>query len=929
MSTSRETTTYIYGDKLENNRNSNDGSILLLGLNVNGLRSEKWKAKNDRMKAFFKKYNFDIMGLQETNLNWEKVPTQDQWEERTLGWWKGGHTTIKAHNTEDIVQTTIQPGGCLLTSVNAARRRIVGCGTDYRKLGRWAWTKYQGKGQVTTRVITAYRPGSNAGAHTVYSQQRSYFDARKDSRAPREIMLDELSSEIDKWQQEGENIILMIDANEHIDHENIKQSFAALGLHEAILQRHKQQQGYKPTYQRGSDPIDGIFASANLEIEAAGYLPFGEGASDHRGLWVKIKEDSMFGYSMEKITPPSARRLTLEDPRVVQRWIDIYKEFLTENYLPHRIYKLQKDIEAGKWNNELCKEYEAIRQLRREGIELADFKCRKLRMGEVPWSMTLQETRDTIELWTNVISRKNGTKVSTRYISRLEKITKIPHALQVTLQEAAKRLEESYKRYYNLKTIAWELRESWLMELAAIKAKQYGGDQYKHYSNLIAQERQRIASRRMKGAMGKLHGNGITTAQVTQNDGTIREYTTKEDIEQACLDENKKKFSQTNSTPLMMGSLADELGFDGTSEVCQQILDGVYIPPPDTDEYTKAYIKELKRPNNLQDTPTATVPTHTFRDGWKKINEHISSGITGIHYGHMKACAKDDYLSDFEATICHIPYATGYSPTDWKTSVNSMIPKKGKKPEVENLRTINLMEVEFNFDNKIMGRETAKCAEKNKLLPKEQYGSRKKHQAKHHGLNKRLLYDMVHFQRRPMILCSNDAKSCYDRILHSVASMAMQRLGMPIQPITCMITTIQDMEHYTRTGFGDSDRTMSGDGEVPFQGILQGNGSGPVLWLAVSTPLIEMMRTRGHGIKYRTPLSKENDDFIGFAFVDDTDLVQGDLRLVELDISTLFDEAQEAINCWEGGLKTTGGGYTPRQVVCISHCICIQTIGRI
>ena len=35
---------------------------------------------------------------------------------------------------------------------------------------------------------------------------------------------------------------------------------------------------------------------------------------------------------------------------------------------------------------------------------------------------------------------------------------------------------------------------------------------------------------------------------------------------------------------------------------------------------------------------------------------------------------------------------------------------------------------------------------------------------------------------------------------------------------------------------------------APFQGILQGNGCGPVLWLAVSTQLIEMMQTRGHGI---------------------------------------------------------------------------------
>ena len=40
--------------------------------------------------------------------------------------------------------------------------------------------------------------------------------------------------------------------------------------------------------------------SDNIEIEVAGYLPFGEGSSDHRGIWIKVKEASMFGYLMEK-----------------------------------------------------------------------------------------------------------------------------------------------------------------------------------------------------------------------------------------------------------------------------------------------------------------------------------------------------------------------------------------------------------------------------------------------------------------------------------------------------------------------------------------------------------------------------------------------------------------------------------------------------
>ena len=45
-------------------------------------------------------------------------------------------------------------------------------------------------------------------------------------------------------------------------------------------------------------------------------------------------------------------------------------------------------------------------------------------------------------------------------------------------------------------------------------------------------------------------------------------------------------------------------------------------------------------------------------------------------------------------------------------------------------------------------------------------------------------------------------------------------------------------------------------------------------------------------------MGKENDDFVGFAFVDDTDLVTANLKLAQLDIADIFNQAQETLNCW-------------------------------
>ena len=96
--------------------------------------------------------------------------------------------------------------------------------------------------------------------------------------------------------------------------------------------------------------------------------------------------------------------------------------------------------------------------------------------------------------------------------------------------------------------------------------------------------------------------------------------------------------------------------------------------------------------------PSKIITTEKFRSGWNKMREKTASGISELHFGHMKACAQSPFVSDFEATMSHIPYYTGLSPEIWKTSVNLMLQKKKKGNHVSMLRTICLFETVFNFN---------------------------------------------------------------------------------------------------------------------------------------------------------------------------------------------------------------------------------------
>jgi hypothetical protein len=121
-------------------------------------------------------------------------------------------------------------------------------------------------------------------------------------------------------------------------------------------------------------------------------------------------------------------------------------------------------------------------------------------------------------------------------------------------------------------------------------------------------------------------------------------------------------------------------------------------------------------------------------------------------------------------------------------------------------------------------------------MAKEQGGSRKNHRAVEIGLNKCLTMDQLRQLKWPGILCSNGMKSCYDRIVHAIASMCLQRQEIAKSEVVCMFSTLQNLEHTIRTAYGDSEETYGGDLWVilPMQGVYQGNGAGPLIWAVVS-----------------------------------------------------------------------------------------------
>jgi hypothetical protein len=211
-----------------------------------------------------------------------------------------------------------------------------------------------------------------------------------------------------------------------------------------------------------------------------------------------------------------------------------------------------------------------------------------------------------------------------------------------------------------------------------------------------------------------------------------------------------------------------------------------------------------------------------------------------------------------------------------------------------------------------VGREMMSLAEKNKSLAPEQYGSRQNHRAIDLAVNKSLTNDVLRQLKKPGAICSNDAKSCYDLIGHTQASISMQRQGVPKSVVDCMFTTLQDAKHQVRPGYGDSEASYGGSQwGLPIHGIGQGNGAGPVIWALVSTPLLNLLISKGLGCSFISPISKSHVSFVGYMFVDDTDLIQ--TVPTGKPYTEVLSLLQQSVDTWEGSLKATCGAIVPEK----------------
>jgi hypothetical protein len=314
------------------------------------------------------------------------------------------------------------------------------------------------------------------------------------------------------------------------------------------------------------------------------------------------------------------------------------------------------------------------------------------------------------------------------------------------------------------------------------------------------------------------------------------------------------------------------------------------------------------------------LPKEDWRHQWRGMCKSTLSSESGLHFGHYLG-VESDYISHFHALKASLIIKRGIILDRWARGLSVMLEKIFECALITKLRSILLMEANFNATNKIIyGRCMMDTIRKYKLMPEEIF-SKKNHLADDGTLAKELFYNIIRQACLPAGITAIDADNCYNSIAHPIASLIFQALGLPKEADVSMCSMIQNMKFSLWTGFGDLTEVVGATGDNKTQGMCEGNGAAGASWTVTSIAMINAHKKKGHGVRLITPITKKKLHLAGLLFVGDMDLKHLNTTKTKTTIEALA-ALQGAVMNW--GQLLIASRRALKLAKCFYHLISFQ-----
>ena len=910
----------VHGERA---RGKQEGMIRLLYENANGIDGRfNNNEKVAKAKELHNELEADVVAYCEHRINLKHKLNKVGFNQ--LFW--GGEAEVRsvvAHNIHaDEIKGRTQEGGTSMLAFGGVIDYLdmSKSGKDESGLGRWVVMTFES--DVRTRIVCGYNPCGNdkTNSGTVYQQHRRYWITKRRSLVcPRVKFREDLVKQLRKWRADGDRLIVCLDANEDIYKKSIGKALTSvegLGMKEVVGEFTGKKIG--PTYFRGKKPIDGIWATTDIQVCGACIMPAGYGIGDHRLFIVDFLGSSCLGTNLKKVVRPQARRLNCKLGRAVEK----YNQKLEQQILRHRmIERVGQVYTSGLVGQEAKERLDMIDAESKQYMANAEKKCRKIRSGVIPFSPDAAKWIRRLQVYKSLLGFLHGKGRNRGNLRRAAYRAGIPQPFQLREADILARIKicEEHCAYYKANGKQHRRR---LLQEKARHAKEMGDTKVENeILGIIKRERERAFWRRVKYAMKKQSGGSVRVVQVEDDEGELVEFTSQAEVHEAIWSNiHRKRFFLAEEAPICNTPLREEFGYNADTEAGEEVLEGVFQFDEEFDEHTRDIMEETSRtraiiPKNSVDD---IIRSGCWGSFWSKAREETSSSESGLTFSHYKAGTNSHLITHFHATKSSVAIKAGIGLERWSRGLSVMLQKIPGCNLIAKLRSILLMEADFNCTNKIIyGVRMMNNVRKYGFMPDEVF-SEKNRTAEEGSLAKVLFYDVVRQSRRPAGISSVDADNCFDRVSHAIAALVFRSFGVSQEASEAMLRTIQGMKFFLRTAFGDSLEFAGATAEVKTQGLCQGNGAAPAGWAVISITILNAHKRKGHGAKFLCPISLVRTNLAAVLYVDDTDVIHLDMTKEEDKLETLH-HLQRSVDNWGKLLIATGGSLKPSK--CFYHLI--------
>ena len=901
-----------------------DQTIRLYFQNVNGLRTKDAGTDATEIFLHLKNIQADIFGLAETQLHCRDQQVQRQIQESKRQVWD--HCKIFTCSSEEAWDHQWKPGGVLLGITGSLAGRVRKQYLD--KYGRWIRVDLLGRDGRTVTLICAYQVVQEKGEHgarTTYSQQvrMMRLDGVMDPN-PRKAFIQDIKELTKTLVKAEHDIILMGDFNESI---GIKPTEMASVMAEGKLTdtycfKHGLDKE-KPTYARGTKRVDYILVSTRLlsHIRATGAEPFNFRIfSDHRGIFVDFALPGFFDRAPNELAKMSSRDIIYDCPRHVRQYLLESATYSAQHKLIDRMNAL---LNSTRDDNTA----EALDRDITRSMLAAERKCKS--NIRAPWSMDLHKVMNRLYILKRALSAKlTGIDMSTAIDiqqAKLEQPIQVPDTVEeikVALRQARrdrrtviKQGAQRRKTYQQDKILA--------LQMASPNTAPDIVEKVFHNTQASKEMFRRVPS--SKSTMS----SGISMIKIPSDPASdpkdpATKFQTIVDpleVEKQILNRNRIHFSQAKDTPLANQRITDMIGFSGTMSVADSLLKGTYDVRRLTDNIQgQAILGSCRR---VHPEMPETITIDEFKMSYKKWRVGTSTSPSGRHLSHQHVLFQPHGIDPSKEESEHekaeisrednwrlqhgiIAYAVkfGHCFDRWKQVVTAMIEKEPGNPLLHRLRVIHLYESDYNTLLGIKMRQLIHQCEDFQSINRGTYGSRANRQASDPTFIEVLQYDYAALTRWPSIKFSNDAASCYDRIIPSVSNINARSMGLHRNIAQIHGDMLENAVYRIKTQLGISTDSYSHSATTPVFGTGQGSTASPPYWLLNCSKYFDIYDISCFGATY-VDMDGERELKMGMGgYVDDCGLNANSRTSEE---HTLVARATHDAQLWSDILWSSGG----------------------